>query len=243
MEELKSNLDDVSRTRHDFFYMQLATRYYITHLQISKEFLDPKFHEPIIKLKARIDEEGISHNETEIQKIDPENVLKNYTRKLFNIKSTSHIIIVFSALCLESLINDYCALRKSTKFLKNVIDKLDTPSKWVIVPKIIANKEISTDSKAYELLKELFSLRNELVHPKTKEIEKNSLVKEMIELYFKQTNRSYQAIKEATHELYKLDPQFRYLNDYKWMWNSSEQFKDISEFESLYYTFMGDQKV
>ena len=157
------------------------------------------------------------------------------------MSSCSHIIIVFSALCLESLINDYCAIKKSGSFLKNYVDKLDTPSKWIIIPKIIVNQEISTDSQAFELLKELFTLRNELVHPKSKETEINSIRKSLTKLYVSQTNRSFLAIKVATQELHKIDPSFSYLDEYKWLWDTKEEFKDISSMEAFFYNFIGEQ--
>jgi hypothetical protein len=239
---MENTNDELKRTRHDFFYMQLVTHNYILFRKVIKKFEDPTFHEPMLEIKSMMDEKGDSLSMEDLEKTNYEKILKELALTLFNLKAASHSITVFTALCLESLINDYCALRKSNSFLKNHVDKLDTPSKWLIIPKLITGKEISSDSQAYELLKELFALRNEMVHPKSKEFDGSKIAKELTQLYYKQTNRSFLTMKEATHELYKIDPSFHYLEDYKWLWDPSEKFKDISGLESLFYTFMGHNK-
>jgi hypothetical protein len=234
--------EEINRTRHDYFYMQLVAHNYILFRKVLKKFEDPSIYGQMLELKSLMDEKGESLSMEDIDKPEYEKMLKDLALILFNLKAASHSITVFTALCLESLINDYCALKKSSNFLKTHVDKLDTPSKWIIIPKLVTNKEISTDSQAYELLKELFSLRNEMVHPKSKEYTKTIIAKELAKLYYKQTDRSFLTMKEATHELYKIDPSFHYLEDYKWLWDSNEKLKDISDLETLFYTFMGKQK-
>jgi hypothetical protein len=148
-------------------------------------------------------------------------------------------------MCLESLINDYCAIKKSSNYFKKYIEKLDTVSKWIIVPKIITNKEIPTDSQAIELLRGLFQLRNSMVHPKSKEYdsltEDNSLKDEYSDLISKKVPLSFRAIKEITFELYKLDPSFKYLEDYKWLWDKDAKFNNISDIESFHSYIFGSQ--
>lgn len=150
-----------------------------------------------------------------------------------------HLIIIFSALCLESLINDYCVIRRSGNYLKKYLDKLDTPSKWFLIPKLLTGKEIPSDSQALELIKGLYSIRNRLVHPKSKELGKSEIISDNSILILRHVPKSLKAIKEATNELYKIDPEFNYLDDYKFLWDKNTQYHDETEIERIYKTIFG----
>ena len=47
------------------------------------------------------------------------------------------------------------------------LDKLDTLSKWIIVPKLITGRELPRQQKWFELLKKLIKARNSIIHHKS----------------------------------------------------------------------------
>jgi len=77
------------------------------------------------------------------------------------------ITIIFAAAAAEGYIYDFAARALGDLFVEKNLDKLSTQSKWIIVPRLVANHEIKTDSRAYQLLILLTKARNEIVHPKT----------------------------------------------------------------------------
>jgi len=83
-------------------------------------------------------------------------------------------ISVISASVLEAIILDYAARyfesnnsKSKAKKLTEYINKLNLPGKWFFIPKIVNNKDIPYDSKAFRLLEKLQKFRNNLVHIQT----------------------------------------------------------------------------
>lgn len=85
------------------------------------------------------------------------------------------IPIVYSAMCLEAFIYDYGASNISDSFMKKHIDKLDLPSKYVIVTKLVTGKDFPKQAQAYEGLKKLVKDRNKLVHFKSRKYDINDI--------------------------------------------------------------------
>ncbi|MDP1546942.1 MAG: hypothetical protein Q8L87_13055 [Anaerolineales bacterium] len=52
-------------------------------------------------------------------------------------------------------------------FVKDYLDKLDTLSKWVVIPKLITGRELSRRQHWYGLLKQLIKTRNAITHHKS----------------------------------------------------------------------------
>jgi hypothetical protein len=77
--------------------------------------------------------------------------------------------IVFSAMCLEAFIYDYSVKNLGSSYTKKHIEKLNIESKFIIVPRLIAGKEIQKSGQGYEMLKKLISDRNKIVHFKAQE--------------------------------------------------------------------------
>jgi len=51
--------------------------------------------------------------------------------------------------------------------------------------------------------------------------------------------KSYGAIKEATQELNIIDPSFKYLSEYEWLWSGDKKkFINLSDPETLYLSMM-----
>ena len=63
----------------------------------------------------------------------------------------------------------------SKSYLNNYLDKLDPISKWIVIPRDVTGNQINTDESPFQRMKELFRLRNSLVHYKTKTIKIKNL--------------------------------------------------------------------
>jgi hypothetical protein len=85
------------------------------------------------------------------------------------LAKASLIVIVFSAMVLESYIYDYAARHLTDAYVRDHIDKLDTISKWIIVPKLITGKELPRHRKWFGSLKRLIKTRNSIIHHKSSE--------------------------------------------------------------------------
>jgi len=79
------------------------------------------------------------------------------------------IVIVFSAMAIEAYIYDYAARHLGDVFVKDHLDKLDTLSKWIVIPELVTGKELSRHQKWYMLLKNLIKTRNSVMHHKSSE--------------------------------------------------------------------------
>ena len=74
--------------------------------------------------------------------------------------------IVFSAMALEGYINFY-AIKNFTKgYFEKHLDRIDIVTKWLLIPRLITGNEIPKDGRAFQLLNQLVSSRNYLVHAK-----------------------------------------------------------------------------
>lgn len=76
--------------------------------------------------------------------------------------------VLSTALFLEAYIYDYCARKESATFAQKYLDKLDPVAKWVVIPRLMVPPGIDQSDDVFERLRKLFSLRNDLVHHKTK---------------------------------------------------------------------------
>jgi hypothetical protein len=76
--------------------------------------------------------------------------------------------ITFAAMCLEAFFHDYAASNLGDSFTGEHLDKLDLPSKLLIVPRLVSGKEINKSSRVFEKVKRLTKDRNYLVHFKSR---------------------------------------------------------------------------
>lgn len=106
--------------------------------------------------------------------VDYHNIAKKFLEEAekslqdWEIRQNSLISIIFSALTLEATINDI-----GIEYLKetfNDIEELSFPKKWRITTKLLLKKDTKLDkfNKLYGNLKKLQTLRNDLVHYKSK---------------------------------------------------------------------------
>ena len=228
------------RTRHDYPYFLVAFRYYKNFSGMLNEFKNIKI-EYIEELKKEniesLTEDNASDRLREFLKDDH---VKDLGSKVFAVRTFGNIVILHSAMCLESFINDYCVVKKSGNYFKKYIEQLDVISKWIIVPKIIANNEIPTDSRAFELLKKLVSTRNKLVHPKSRELTRDDdgnklelLAQEFVD-FIEDVALCMGAVLAMLVEFKKIDPDFYYLKDYMWLWDKEAEFRNLSDIRNIF---------
>jgi len=164
--------EKIQRTRHDFFYFQIATRYFANYSNVLKKNFGEDFISKMEGIKDKLSKlERREYSKDELDKILDAIGFREFSLSFFQLRTFGTITIVFSALCLEALINDYCITKKSANYFNQYIDKLDPISKWLLIPQLNTGSAISSDSKAFELVKNLFSIRNKLVHPKSKQLD------------------------------------------------------------------------
>jgi hypothetical protein len=77
--------------------------------------------------------------------------------------------IVFSAMCVESFLNDYAAMRMGDSDFYDNFDKLKPIGKFQLIANFVLKSEFDKSKSYYSLLKDLFRLRNGFVHNKSQE--------------------------------------------------------------------------
>jgi hypothetical protein len=85
------------------------------------------------------------------------------------------VVVVFAAFAIESHINEYGSRRLGSQYYERFVDKLDTLSKWIIVPRLVSGTELPRERRAFQLLTELFRWRNTIAHPKAKPFNPDTL--------------------------------------------------------------------
>jgi hypothetical protein len=76
--------------------------------------------------------------------------------------------VLASAFFLEAYIWDYCARKESGRFAE-FVDKLDPVAKWIVIPRLIVPPGLDSGDAVFGQLRQLFRLRNDLAHHKTKQ--------------------------------------------------------------------------
>jgi len=145
-------------------------------------------------------------------------ICKKYKRKADNVETTgadriecelsNMIVIVFSALFLEALINDYAASNKPEVYTDKELEKHCFMAKWKHIPRAITGKDFNP--KTLNSLKKLTNLRKNLVHYKTKKMPKEyerwfKFTAEEIEKFYSDAEIAYNCVNECFQELLKID--------------------------------------
>jgi|GEM_PF-2239528 len=78
-------------------------------------------------------------------------------------------IIIFLCTFLESYIFDFAGIMLGDNYTKSHLEKLDTISKWILIPKLITGHEIDKSKSYYSRLKNLVMWRNKIIHSKSKD--------------------------------------------------------------------------
>jgi len=114
------------------------------------------------------------------------------------------IVVVFCAISLEAYINHYAISHLSKNYFKTYLDKLELLSKWVIIPRITTGTQLDTGSSALQDLSWLITLRNKLVHYKSRKIEIKE-IKETDFLWGDDGRRAIETVKNLVKELKQTD--------------------------------------
>lgn len=118
--------------------------------------------------------------------------------------------VIFAGLCLEAFIYDYAARRFSNSYVDNFLDKLNLVAKWVVIPKLVLDKEFPRDTQAFERLVKLKKARDSYVHAKSKQEpasdeERARMLEELEEKETENFENSYIAVKEVLAQLRELE--------------------------------------
>lgn len=124
------------------------------------------------------------------------------------IEDHTLIVIIFCALVLETYINDYAISRLSKNYLERHLDKLDLASKWIVIPRIITGKQLDKSSKWFSDLSWLISLRNKLVHYKTRLLEVEKICPADF-LWEDDAKRALETVKNSVLALKKVDKELK----------------------------------
>src|SRR3984885_5209502 len=78
------------------------------------------------------------------------------------------IAVTFAGMTLEAFFYDYAADALGDQYVKEHLDKLDLPSKYLVYPKLVCGTAPNKGEHTFELVRNLVRLRNDLVHAKSK---------------------------------------------------------------------------
>lgn len=120
-------------------------------------------HRKWARLKVRIEEEKREHKKTG-ESIEFDGQLASYEGEMAR---TSFILIIFTAIAVEAYIYDYAARHLGDSFVRDHLDKLDTISKWIIVPELVTGKGLSQRQHWHGKLKRVIQARNSITHYKS----------------------------------------------------------------------------
>lgn len=103
------------------------------------------------------------------QSIDKKDIQDYYNNLEYTQKKLIEIT-VFSAMCIESFLNDYLAVCLGDEEYYKSFDSLTPLSKVALIANLYFKKEFNVKSKCYPYLKKLISERNDYVHNKSTDI-------------------------------------------------------------------------
>lgn len=83
------------------------------------------------------------------------------------LAKTSFILTVFTAVAIEAYIYDYAARHLGDRYVKEHLDKLDTISKWIIIPELVTGRGLSQRQHWQAKLKNIIQARNSITHFKS----------------------------------------------------------------------------
>jgi hypothetical protein len=130
-----------------FRYSKIALDAYTTYLPLVAELAEME--------KRCADQEGGVHADQRYYDLEPE------------VMRCGIETVVFSAMYLESAMYDFAADQLGDSYVDKHIDKLDLPSKIVIVPRLVTGREIDKSGIAFSAVSTLVGARNALVHTKS----------------------------------------------------------------------------
>ena len=142
------------------------------------------------------------NNPPSLDDLEPESIIRLNQNQIDPL----YISTLFAAMFLEAYIYDYGARKKSASYIDNYIDKIDPPSKWVVITQLFNSSGIDPSTQAYQRLKALFGYRNSLAHNKSKAVSGPNDISQMAPKLFK-PYECLEIISMVMTELKKIDPE------------------------------------
>ena len=90
------------------------------------------------------------------------------------VRSLIDATIVFSAMAVESAVNFYGVVRLGEQFYSANFERLSPAQKVAALAATCTGRLLERDSEILKVVRALFGYRNELVHPKTRELTESS---------------------------------------------------------------------
>ena len=106
-------------------------------------------------------------------------------------------------MAVEAYIYDYAARHLGDNYVKDHLEKLDTLSKWVIIPELITGKEMPHREHWRVLLTKLIKTRNSIIHHKSSELP--SHLPDLKKQFEKQRKNSEAMLETAKQSITLLD--------------------------------------
>jgi hypothetical protein len=104
-------------------------------------------------------------------------VIKKLSNCFERREQAAVIGITFAAMSLEAFFYDYSAANLGDDFAKEHVDRLDLPSKLLIVPRLVSGKKIEKLSVIFKRVRQLTVDRNKLVHYKSRSFDHQEMQK------------------------------------------------------------------
>lgn len=173
-------------------------------------------YKEIVKLEKELNE---LQTKTSKSKKSSDDFVDKIAEKNDRIGRLALIVVTFCATSLEAYINHYAISNLSKSYFKTYLDKLDLLSKWVVLPRIITGKQLDAGSKGLQDLSWLITLRNKLVHYKSRKIE-IAAIKDTDFLWENDAKKAIETVKNLVQELEKIDAAV----DVEWTTNKYEKY-------------------
>lgn len=146
---------------------------------------------------------------------------------LNKIHKQESVAIAFAAMCLEACIWDYAACCTSQKKTKENFESLNLVAKWVIIPQILCNSDITKtrigDTNYLGRLRKLKDARNDLVHSKSHPLPNN--VKTVIEMIMSSKKRI--AVEDTFDLIVLLLGELEKVDKSDWWFFKHDTYKDV----------------
>jgi hypothetical protein len=95
-------------------------------------------------------------------------ILSEQEEKYEQREMAAAISVTFAGMCLEAFFYDYAAENLGDSYTQQHLDKLDLPSKLIVIPHLVTGRSVDKSGQGYEAVKHLSKDRNYLVHFKSR---------------------------------------------------------------------------
>lgn len=184
-----------------------------TYLEIAVDSFK-EYQKNIKELDLIVSEGGFWH-----EGIFVYNKMVDHSSCVNSLRKNTIKTIIFLTTFLDVYIYEFGGIVLGDRYTKEHLDKLDTLSKWIVIPKLITGKEINKSKSYFSDFKELIKWRNALIHHKSKDaipfivsekkIERNDLkpIYEMVDI-----TKFFKMLNELFIELDRIDDQGSHLS-------------------------------